>query len=69
MSFVRPHKKICLVSSEIREICSPVLASIIQAMRCCATVCRPRLRLDAELGCHCDGNYVYCQNVGAYISN
>ncbi|KAI0216528.1 hypothetical protein LSAT2_031463 [Lamellibrachia satsuma] len=33
------------------------LASILQAPRCGATAYRAHLRLDAEWGSHCDGNY------------
>ena len=45
------------------------LASIIQAPRCGATVCRTRLRLGAGWGSHCGGNYVCTQILGACISS
>ena len=48
---------------------SKVVASIIQAPRCGATVCRTHHRLDTEWGSHCDGNYVCAQILGAYISS
>ena len=45
-----------------------LLATIIQPPRCGATVCRTHLRLDAECGSHCDGNYACAQILETYLS-
>ena len=43
------------------------LASVIQAPRCGATVCRSHCRLDAKCTFYCGGNYVCNHILGAYI--
>ena len=42
----------------VQLVADKIIASIIQALRCGATVCRTHLHLDAEWGFHCDENYV-----------
>ena len=51
----------------VRQLSRRCVASVTQAPRCGAMVCRTHLRLDAESGFHCDRNYVCAQILGAYI--
>ena len=43
------------------------VASIIQAPRSGATVCRAHHRLGAKCTLHCDGNYACTHNLGACV--